>query len=147
MQRELERPLAWGGLVVAVATLVALGVIDLQLRNAVSLQGVVSFELCAYSGSCRAIVEAWGPMGQIWAGLSLGLDYLFMPAQRIPAKVARSARFKVDQPVDVSAQDASVLVRAIGQPRLSVAQKLAAFDPDRHGGEVMASGRIGREVF
>ena len=68
-------------------------------------------------------------------------------AVRIPAKVARSARFKVGQPVEVSAQDSNVLVRAIGEPKLSLAQKLAAFDPDRHGGEVMATGRIGREAF
>ena len=68
-------------------------------------------------------------------------------AVHIPAKVARSARFKVGQPVEVSAQDASVLVRAVGEPKLSLAQKLAAFDPDRHGGEVMATGRVGREVF
>jgi antitoxin MazE len=68
-------------------------------------------------------------------------------AVRIPAKVARAARFKVGQPVEVSAQDSHVLVRVIGEPKLSLAQKLAAFDPDQHGGEVMASGRIGREVF
>ena len=65
-------------------------------------------------------------------------------AVRIPAKAARSARFKVGQPVELSAQDDSVLVRAIGEPKLSLAQKLAAFDPDRHGGEVMATGRVGR---
>jgi hypothetical protein len=34
-------------------------------------------------------------------------------------------------------------VRAIGEPKLSLAQKLALFDPDRHGGEVMTTGRIG----
>jgi antitoxin MazE len=68
-------------------------------------------------------------------------------AVRIPAAVARSARFKVGQPVEISAQDSSVLVRVIGKPRLSLAQKLAAFDPDRHGGEAMATGRIGHEEF
>jgi antitoxin MazE len=68
-------------------------------------------------------------------------------AVRIPAKVARSARFRVGQPVEVSAQDSIVLVRPIGQPKLTLEQKLAAFDPDRHGGEVMATGRVGREVF
>ena len=60
-------------------------------------------------------------------------------AVRIPAKVARSARLKVGQPVEVSAQHSSVLVRAIGVSKLSLAQKLAAFDPDRHGGEVMGN--------
>jgi antitoxin MazE len=68
-------------------------------------------------------------------------------AVRIPAKVARSARFKVGQPVEVSAQDSNVLVRAIGEPRLSLAQKLVAFDPARHGGEVMVTPRVGQEVF
>jgi antitoxin MazE len=68
-------------------------------------------------------------------------------AVRIPAAVARSARFKVGQPVEVSAQDSNVLVKAVGQPRLSLAQKLAAFDPARHGGEAMAARRVGKEVF
>ena len=68
-------------------------------------------------------------------------------AVRIPAKVARSARLKVGQPVEVSAQDSNVLVRAIGEPKLSLAQRLAAFDPDRHGGELMSTKRVGRETF
>ena len=67
-------------------------------------------------------------------------------AVRIPAAVARSARFKVGQPVEVSAQDSNVLVRAIGEPKLTLAQKLAAFDPVRHGGEAMATGRVGKKV-
>jgi len=68
-------------------------------------------------------------------------------AVRIPAAVARSVRFKVGQPVEVSAQDSNVLVRAIGEPKLTLAQKLAAFDPVRHAGEGMATGRVGKEVF
>lgn len=68
-------------------------------------------------------------------------------AVRIPAAVARSARFKVGQPVEVSVQDTSVVVTPVGQPRLTLAQKLAAFDPALHAGEAMASGRVGREVF
>ena len=68
-------------------------------------------------------------------------------AVRIPAQVARLARFKVGLPVEVSAQDLNVLVRAIGEPKLSLAQRLVKFDPDRHGGEAMATARVGREVF
>jgi antitoxin MazE len=65
---------------------------------------------------------------------------------RIPAAVARSARFEVGQPVEVSAQDSNVVVKAVGKPRLTLAQKLAAFDPVRHGGEAMATARLGQEV-
>jgi antitoxin MazE len=68
-------------------------------------------------------------------------------AVRIPAAVARSARFKVGQPVEVSAQDSNVLVKAIGEPKMTLAQKLAVFDPNQHGGEAMASTCIGNEVF
>ena len=68
-------------------------------------------------------------------------------AVRIPASVARSAKFKIGQPVEVSAQDSGVLVKAIGEPKLTLTQKLAAFDPDLHGGETMAAGPVGREVL
>lgn len=35
----------------------------------------------------------------------------------------------------------------VGKPKLSLVQKLASFDPDLHGGEVMPNARVGREVF
>jgi antitoxin MazE len=68
-------------------------------------------------------------------------------AVRIPAAVARSARFSVGQPVEVEVQDTGVVVKRVGQPKLTLAQKLALFDPAKHGGEVMATGRVGAEVF
>ncbi|MGC2462008.1 MAG: AbrB/MazE/SpoVT family DNA-binding domain-containing protein [Steroidobacteraceae bacterium] len=68
-------------------------------------------------------------------------------AVRIPAAVARAARFRVGQPVEVSAQDSNVLVKAIGDPKLTLAQKLAAFDPALHGGEAMATARVGNEAL
>ena len=68
-------------------------------------------------------------------------------AVRIPAAVARAARFGVGQPVEVSAQESNVLVRSIGEPRLTLEQKLAAFDPRLHSGEAMATRPVGREVL
>lgn len=67
-------------------------------------------------------------------------------AVRIPAAVARSARFRVGQPVELSVQDSSVLVRPIGTPKTTLSQKLAAFDPKLHGGEAMATTPVGAEV-
>lgn len=67
-------------------------------------------------------------------------------AVRIPAAVAKSARLKLGQPVEVSAQDSSILVKPIGEPRLTLAQKLVAFDPEIHGCEVMAVLPIGIET-
>ncbi len=68
-------------------------------------------------------------------------------AVRIPSSVAKSAGFKVGQPVEVSAQDSAVLVSAAGEPRLTLKQRLALFDPERHGGEAMATVRAGREAL
>ena len=66
---------------------------------------------------------------------------------RIPAAIARSARLSVGQPVRVSAEDRGIVVHSLRPPRLSLAQKLARFDPDQHGGEVMATGRMDAEIF
>jgi antitoxin MazE len=68
-------------------------------------------------------------------------------AVRIPSAVARSARFVVGQPVEMTVQESSIVVRPIGEPKLTLAQKLALFDPVKHGGEVMTTGRVGAEVF
>ncbi len=66
---------------------------------------------------------------------------------RITAPVAKAARFARGLPVTVEVVKGGVLVRAAGKPKLTLAQKLKAFDPTVHGGEAMASGRMGAEVF
>jgi hypothetical protein len=43
--------------------------------------------------------------------------------------------------------DSNVVVRAIGDLKLTLAQKLAAFDPALHGGELMATRPAGNEVL
>jgi antitoxin MazE len=68
-------------------------------------------------------------------------------AVRIPAAVARSARFRVGQPVEVSVQDSNILVKSLGEPKLTLAQKLAAFDPALHGGEITGTEPVGNEVL
>ncbi len=55
-----------------------LGLLDLGLRNAVSPQGIVSFEFCGYAGNCEAILAAWGERGRALAMLVQGLDYLYL---------------------------------------------------------------------
>jgi antitoxin MazE len=67
-------------------------------------------------------------------------------AVRIPLSVAKSAGFKVGQLVEVSARDAAVQMSAAGEPRLTLKQKLALFDPERHCGEAIATFHAGREA-
>jgi antitoxin MazE len=67
-------------------------------------------------------------------------------AVRIPSTVAKRTGFHAGQPVRLSIQDASLLVSPAGLPVLTLAQKLALFDPQRHGGEAMITERVGGEI-
>lgn len=67
-------------------------------------------------------------------------------AVRIPSAVARSAHFKVGQEVEVTTQEVGVSVKPVGPRKLTLAEKLERFDAVKHGGEAMASGRVGAEV-
>jgi len=67
--------------------------------------------------------------------------------QRVLLLVDSVTRFARGLPVTLEVVNGGVLVRAAGKPKLTLAQKLKAFDRELHGGEVMASGRIGAERF
>ena len=45
-----------------------------------------------------------------------------------------------------SAKDSATLATATGEPRLTLIQKLALSDPERCGGEAMATGHVGDEA-
>jgi antitoxin MazE len=68
-------------------------------------------------------------------------------AIRIPSAIAKSAKFSVGQPIEIVAADSGVIVTPVGEPKLTLAQKLALFDPEKHSGEAMATGRLGAEAF
>ena len=66
---------------------------------------------------------------------------------RITAPIAKAAHFAQGQPIVLEVVQGGILIRTVGAPKLTLAQKLKAFDPNLHCGEVMASARIGAEVF
>ena len=68
-------------------------------------------------------------------------------AVRIPSRVARAARPVVGQPVNIEVAEGAVIVYPTGRPKLTLEQKLKAFDPAVHGGKAMADHRVGAEVF
>jgi len=68
-------------------------------------------------------------------------------AVRITAKVAKAARFTRGQPIKVDVVEGGVFLRSAGKPQFTLVQRVMAFDPVAHGGEVMATGRVGPEVF
>jgi len=59
----------------------------------------------------------------------------------MPAAVAREARLHVEQRVRVAVEGDQVVITPVGDSRLTLEQRLAAYDSKRHGGEQMATTR------
>ena len=68
-------------------------------------------------------------------------------AVRLTAPIARAANQVQGSAVAVEVVDEGVLLRVVGKPRRTLAQKLKAFDPALHGGEVATGEQVGAEVF
>jgi antitoxin MazE len=64
---------------------------------------------------------------------------------RIPAAVAREAHLSVNQRVRVSVEGRQVIITPVADTPPTLEERLARFDPARHGGEAMVSRRIGAE--
>lgn len=64
---------------------------------------------------------------------------------RLPAAITREAYLSVDQRVRVSVEGRQVVITPVDDAPLTLEQRLALFDPARHGGETMVSRRIGAE--
>ena len=66
---------------------------------------------------------------------------------RITSPIAKAAHFSQGVPISVEVVKNGVLLRVVGKPKLSLSQKLKAFDPEQHGGEIMNSAPIGKEII
>lgn len=67
---------------------------------------------------------------------------------RLPAAIAKAAHLRADQRVSVVVEDGRVVVTPMEEAPLTLKQRLARFDPERHGGEVMAvDERVGAEQW
>ena len=70
-------------------------------------------------------------------GNSLGL--------RIPSAIAKKARLHENSRVRITVENNHVVITEIKNRDLSLEEKLAQFDPVRHGGESMAAESVGAE--
>jgi len=70
-------------LIFTFVVMMGLQVLDGPLKTKAAPLGIISFELAGAQGQAREIVESWGPRGRVYAGINLGLDYLFLVAYGI----------------------------------------------------------------
>jgi antitoxin MazE len=66
-------------------------------------------------------------------------------ALRLTKPMAKTAGVADGTPVRVSIQPGRIVIESDTEPTLE--QMLAAFDPKKHGGELMADGPVGVEAF
>jgi antitoxin MazE len=66
---------------------------------------------------------------------------------RLPAVVARAAHLHVNQRVRVAVEDGRVIITPVDDESLTLEQRLALFDPARHGGEIMVTEPLGAEKW
>lgn len=68
----------WPLLFLTLIVLLLFQLIDKPLKTGVAPQGIVSYELAGDVAKAQAIVDSWDERARIYAGFSLGFDYLFM---------------------------------------------------------------------
>ncbi|MDO9052839.1 MAG: AbrB/MazE/SpoVT family DNA-binding domain-containing protein [Gallionella sp.] len=67
---------------------------------------------------------------------------------RLPAAIAREAHLHVHQRVRISVSEGLITIAPVQDMLLTLEQRLAAFDPGRHGGEAMQSSlSVGAEKW
>ena len=62
------------------ALMVTLSALGAPLRTDASPAGIVSFEFAGSLAAAQHMIVSWGETGRTYAGLNLGLDYLFLIA-------------------------------------------------------------------
>jgi antitoxin MazE len=66
---------------------------------------------------------------------------------RLPAAVARAAKLSADQRVRMTVEAGRVVIEPITATLPTLAERLAAYDIAKHGGEVMAAKPVGAEKW
>ena len=66
---------------------------------------------------------------------------------RLPVGIAREAHLHADQRIRVAVENGRVVITPLEIEQLTLEQRLARFDPVRHGGEAMPTTPVGAEQW
>lgn len=83
-----RKPVLIALLVITLGVFIALTLIGAPLQTPQAPAGIVSFQVAGNVTQARAVVNSWNETARICAGLSLGLDYLFMVAYAVTLGLA-----------------------------------------------------------
>ncbi len=65
-------------LILTVVTIIGLQITGNPLKTETSPAGIVSFEFAGTIDNAQNMIKSWGPQGQVYIGLNMGLDFLFL---------------------------------------------------------------------
>lgn len=66
---------------------------------------------------------------------------------RLPSAVVKAVGLRKDQLVSVRVEEQQVIISPVPENEPSLEERLAQYDPRRHGGEVMVASAIGAEQW
>ena len=75
---KTEKKLTFSILYLLIVTLLVMRYFDTYLTNGVTTNGIISFEFSKTLERAQEILDSWTPLAKIFAGLSLGFDFLFL---------------------------------------------------------------------
>ncbi len=78
LSKERRGTAFWVLLAATLMVFAAISALDVPLHTSAAPNGIVSFELARNPATAQAILDSWGGSVRVYAGLSLGVDYLFM---------------------------------------------------------------------
>jgi hypothetical protein len=64
--------------VLTIVVMVALQILGVKLKTNAAPSGIVSFELAGTLPLAQKIIDSWGQTERVYAGMNLGLDFLFI---------------------------------------------------------------------
>lgn len=78
ISQKTEKKLTYSIFYLLLITVVAMRYFDTYLTNKITTNGIISFELAKTLERSQEILDSWTPLAKIFAGLSLGFDFLFL---------------------------------------------------------------------
>ena len=87
--RSVGHGLLWPALLALTIVLtVALQAVNAPLKTPAAPQGIVSYEFAGTTAAAQSILDSWDAGAKVYAGFSLGLDYLYMPTYALTIGLA-----------------------------------------------------------
>ncbi len=83
LSHSAQKRAFWIALGLTVIVLAGMNIVGGPLNTPAAPAGIISFEFAGSIGVATAMMDSWGEHGPVLAGISLGIDYLFLVAYSV----------------------------------------------------------------